>query len=174
MYCSISIEEVSLHAHSFRRGGLPDGDQTTAIHLLRLLACPPQRAPPGFHGHGPDAWGSERTREEALAAAYKIAGRPLPEIEGHFAGAWVRVQAGKAPYFIRERRPPPPPPRKPPPEFREGCPFVVLGLSSSATRTEVRRAFHRLALATHPDRGGHAADFVRARRAYLAALSRAV
>jgi hypothetical protein len=49
-------------------------------------------------------------------------------------------------------------------------PFVELGLTPGATAAEVRRAFRRLALRRHPDRGGRQEDFVRLEEAYRAAL----
>ena len=38
--------------------------------------------------------------------------------------------------------------------------FSVLGLGSDATLRDVRRAYRRLALVHHPDRGGDAAKFL--------------
>lgn len=37
-------------------------------------------------------------------------------------------------------------------------PFVILGISSSASRDEIRKAYHRLALAHHPDRKSTKSD----------------
>lgn len=47
-------------------------------------------------------------------------------------------------------------------------PYPVLGVPSSATAAEIKAAFRAIALETHPDRGGDAASFARAREAYEA------
>ena len=44
--------------------------------------------------------------------------------------------------------------------------WEVLGVPPGSTAKVVRRAFRRLAVATHPDRGGDPADFRRVREAY--------
>lgn len=134
----------------------------------------------------PDAWsGGARSEAEARAAAEKAAGRPLQLIEPVWARAWIRVASGLPPWITREpRRPKPatPPagggrhhrsahavPRDP--SF-DGCPFAALGLTPAATIAEITRAFRRLALLTHPDRGGDPQAFLRTKRAYDAALAR--
>jgi hypothetical protein len=109
----------------------------------------------------PDAWsGGARTEEEAKAAAERAAGGPLRLIEGRWAGAWVRVRAGLPPFVVRPERamtgaPPP-----------VGGPHAVLGVRPGATMDEVKAAFRRKALEHHPDRGGEAAAFIAAKRAY--------
>jgi hypothetical protein len=50
--------------------------------------------------------------------------------------------------------------------------FAVLELSASATKTEVRSAYRRLARKAHPDAGGDAEEFKKILAAYDAALSR--
>ncbi|AUX39197.1 uncharacterized protein SOCE26_005790 [Sorangium cellulosum] len=131
----------------------------------------------------PDAsQGGARTAEEARAQAERAAGRPLVEIEPAWATAWARVLRGEPPWpRPRARReapaepPPPGPPRGAsarPSSARGVSPFVVLGLPDAAGVAEVRRAFRRLALATHPDRGGDAAEFMRVKWAHDEAMSR--
>jgi curved DNA-binding protein CbpA len=51
-------------------------------------------------------------------------------------------------------------------------PFTILGLSPTASADDIHRAFRRLALETHPDRGGKADDFIRVKWAQLEALAR--
>lgn len=159
--------------------GFVGGVSLTATQRRRFLYCAWWTAPPCRDPfRAPDATGSAATREEALAAAARAAGRPLPEIEGLWAGAVVRLQQGKPPFFVRGprvRRGTEDRGRKAGPRWEdaEGCPFAALGLCPGASAPEVRRAFLELALRTHPDRGGDAVAFHRARRAYQAARQRA-
>ncbi len=44
--------------------------------------------------------------------------------------------------------------------------YAVLGCRRTATYAELRAAYRRLAMQTHPDRGGSAADFLRVHRAF--------
>lgn len=45
-------------------------------------------------------------------------------------------------------------------------PFIVLGLSRNCSQKEVKDAYKRLALASHPDRGGKQEDFIEISKAY--------
>ncbi len=45
-------------------------------------------------------------------------------------------------------------------------PFIVLGLSRNCSQKEVKEAYKRLALASHPDRGGKQEDFIEISKAY--------
>ena len=133
----------------------------------------PERAP----FRKPDAWsGGARSEEEARSQAEKAAGRPLTLTEPIWARAFIRVQAGLPPWVVREpKRPPPeapPPPRKRPADVPPGSnPLTLLGLGRSATREEIKRAFRRLALVTHPDHGGSAAAFIQVKWAHDEALA---
>lgn len=131
----------------------------------------------------PDAWsGGARTEDEARRQAEKAAGRPLTPIEPAWARAWIRTQAGLPPWVTREAKRPRPAPDPPPP--REAprrrpaavpagtSPYAVLGVAPGAPVDEIKRAFRRLALATHPDRGGDAAGFIRVKWAHDEALAR--
>jgi hypothetical protein len=112
----------------------------------------------------PDASnGGARTQAEALAEAERVAGRHLSLIEPYWARAWSRVLRGEAP---------PPLPRSPaaraerPAQSPAASAWSLLGLEPGATPAEVKRAFKKRALDTHPDRGGRAEDFVAVQRAY--------
>jgi hypothetical protein len=131
----------------------------------------------------PDAWsGGARSEEEARRKAEAAAGRPLTPIEPVWARAWIRVQAGLPPWPVREPRRPrpeaePPPPREASRRRPAGVgagtsPYAVLGVAPGAPVAEIKRAFRRLALATHPDRGGDAAGFIRVKWAHDEALRR--
>lgn len=115
----------------------------------------------------PDAAnGGARSEEEALAEASRVAGRHLLVIDPYWARAFTRVLRGEAP------------PSRPEPNARAstaprsesptGAPsaWALLGVASGASLVEVRRAFRKRALESHPDRGGNADDFRAAQRAY--------
>lgn len=132
----------------------------------------------------PDAFsGGARTPEEARRAAERAAGRPLQDVEPLWARAWIRIQAGLPPFPEKKARPRPeePPPgrsrRARRPDLPAGvdavaCPFSMLGLPPTASAPEIKRAFRRLALETHPDQGGDPAAFIRVRWAYEEATAR--
>lgn len=111
----------------------------------------------------PDAaHGGARTFEEALAEAEAVAGRSLTMIDPYWARAWKTI--------LRGQEPPPPPAAKPrtrpAPAPADASAWSVLGLAPGASLAEVRRAFQRKALETHPDQGGHAEAFLQVQRAY--------
>lgn len=158
----------------------------TTTKRRRFLWCAwwtgaPTRAP----FREPDAWsGGARTAFEAKLAAERAAGRPLTEIPPLWARAWIRVQAGAPPWVAPKARAPRP--KEPPKEqarskgrreesfeaLHGACPFAVLGLAKGASLVEIKRAFRRLSLATHPDQGGTEAAFIRVKRAFDAAVER--
>lgn len=109
----------------------------------------------------PDAAaGGARSREEALAAAERIAGRHLTLVEPYWAHSWNRILRGETP-------PPPPserPKRTPAPAARSA--WAVLGLARDADLTALKRAYRKRALETHPDQGGDEALFLEVQRAY--------
>ena len=110
----------------------------------------------------PDAsHGGARSRDEALAQAQRLSGRHLSVIEDHWALAWKRVLRGESS--------PTPPSEKP--RLVRSAPAPVsawaqLGLAPGATLSELKRAYKRRALETHPDQGGEAEQFQRVQRAY--------
>lgn len=111
----------------------------------------------------PDAWGGGAfTREEAQVLAERAAGRPLTPIDDHWAGAWKRSLAGLEPFPRQRVRAP----------TTSTDPYVLLGLTSTATVEEVKRAFRARALAHHPDQGGSADEFMATKRAYDAIIKR--
>jgi len=130
---------------------------------------PPTRQP----FRKPDAWeGGARTAEEARAEAERVAGRPLVLVEPLWARAWGRIVNGEAPFFG--------PPRDPgavgaPAAVAAGprTPLAELGLPAGASVDDIKRAYRKRALETHPDRGGTDEAFRAVQQAYVAATARA-
>ncbi len=116
----------------------------------------------------PDASdGGASTLEAALAAAERRAGRYLLQVEPYWAWAWTRVLRGERP----PKRPVPRAAR--PARVQPRTAWEVLGLAANASRVEIKAAFRRRALATHPDRGGDANAFRELHQAYERAIARA-
>jgi DnaJ domain len=85
-------------------------------------------------------------------------------VEPYWARAWKCVLRGQ---------PVPPPPESQPraakviPRTREpASAWSVLGLQPGARAADVKRAFQKKALETHPDQGGESAQFRAVLRAY--------
>jgi hypothetical protein len=126
----------------------------------------------------PDAYeGGARSHDEALAAAERAAGMRLVEIDARWARAWGKILVGRAPWgAAREadevRAGGAPASRddasKPRPSI-----WQIIGVPSTATDAELKRAFRARALETHPDRGGTADAFRDLTRAYEEARKRA-
>lgn len=132
----------------------------------------PFRKPDAFHG-------GARTREEALAAAERAAGAHLVEIEPRWARAWGRVLIGQAPWIEKkkgaseERSAAPGASRaRTAGELPRASVWAILGVESHVTEVELKRAFRKRALETHPDRGGTAEAFRDLQRAYEEAQRR--
>jgi hypothetical protein len=125
----------------------------------------------------PDASnGGARTFEDALVEAQCIAGRTLTIIDPYWARAWKSVLRGTVPMppsaYPKELGPgsasaPP----QPQPAGAVSA-WSVLGLAPGASLVEVKRAFQRRALETHPDQGGQAEQFRQVQRAYEKLLER--
>jgi hypothetical protein len=137
--------------------------------------APPARDP----FRKPDAFnGGARTREEARLEAERVAGCALVEIEPRWARAWARVMLGQPPWNKPRAQPPPPGGSvfgSVPPRAREAArpsALSILGVEPTATLDEIKRAFRKRALETHPDRGGDAEAFRTVQRAYEQAVAR--
>ncbi len=121
----------------------------------------------------PDAeGGGARSRDEARAAAEKAAGRALVEIESGWARAWSNILVGKEPWTGAHDEMPVRP-RAPSANANQPSIWQTLGLAPSATETEIKTAYRKRALETHPDRGGSNEAFRALQRAYESALKRA-
>ena len=128
---------------------------------------PPTRVP----FRKPDASsGGARTREEALAEAEKAAGARLVEIDASWARAWARVLRGE-PAFLDKDEAPRAAPQRPKAEGPRSV-WEVLGLAPDASPEDVKRAYRKKALLTHPDHGGDEAAFREVQRAYEVAYER--
>lgn len=115
----------------------------------------------------PDAsQGGARTRDQAKREAEKAAGRSLVEIEPRFARAWTRILIGEPPWSDRKGR------QAHGGEVPNPSVWAILGITSKATDTEIKRAFRKRALETHPDQGGDAEAFRAVKEAYEKALIR--
>ena len=131
-----------------------------------------------FHGpptrlpfRKPDASsGGARTREEALAEAEKAAGAPLVEIDASWARAWARVLRGEPPSHEKDEAARVSP-KRPKAEGPRSV-WDVLELSPAASSEDVKRAYRKKALLTHPDHGGDEAAFREVQHAYEVAFER--
>lgn len=122
----------------------------------------------------PDAAsGGASSREAALVAAQKAAGRSLVEIEPRWARAVSRVLRELPPWTARDVEDfasgGAPRPRSAPPIASL---WTLLGVRSDATLVELKQAYHRRALETHPDHGGDPEAFRALRAAYEKARRR--
>ena len=130
----------------------------------------------------PDASeGGARTREEAKRDAEKAAARSLTEIEARWAQAWTRILIGELPWRARvgrtenartsdtgEHASPP----KRGNETPTASVWTILGVTAQATDAEIKRAFRKRALETHPDHGGDGEAFRTLQQAYEKAMLR--
>jgi len=121
----------------------------------------------------PDAWGGGAdTEEEAKVLAERAAGMPLELVDGHWAGAWKRIQAGMAPFPKRAPTPAPGEERPADTRARPVDPYALLGIHATATLDDVKAAFRKKALEHHPDQGGTPTAFMAIKRAYDAIIKR--
>ena len=122
----------------------------------------------------PDASdGDASTYEGALAAAERRAGRSLSVIDPLWARAWIRLLRGEEIWPSRASREP----RTRPTRSTTSAPeaqsiWSVLGVSRDVTESELKAAYRRRALETHPDHGGDEATFRRVLHAYVEAQRR--
>jgi hypothetical protein len=136
--------------------------------------APPTREP----FRKPDAFqGGARTREEAFQEAALASPVHLIELESSWARAWANVLRGRSPWGARAAGRTAHPggtatalrPRGP---ASRPSVWSVLGVPSGASELEIKLAFRKRALETHPDRGGAAEAFHEVQRAYEEALRR--
>lgn len=111
---------------------------------------------------------------EARAEAERVAGRALSDLDPGWARAFMRTLRGQAPFTEATARridgePPAPKPARP---DEPASVWVTLGVDPSASLVEIRQAFRKRALETHPDQGGDAEAFRAVREAYEEALRR--
>ena len=130
----------------------------------------------------PDAsQGGARTRDEAKREAEKAASRSLTEIEPRWAQAWTRILIGELPWRGRKGRTEDAgtdDEREHASGSRRGSEtpiasvWSILGVTAKATLAEIKRAFRKRALETHPDHGGDPAAFRTLQQAYEKAIAR--
>lgn len=121
----------------------------------------------------PDAeGGAATTREGALAAAEKRAGTKLVEIDALWAKAWMRVLRGQAPWPSKSSREP----RSRAPSSEASAEsqslWTLLGVSPNVDEADLKAAYRKKAMETHPDQGGDPETFRRVVAAYAEARKR--
>lgn len=122
---------------------------------------PPARVP----FRRPDASdGGARSFEEAHAAAERAAGLSLGVIDPLWARAWNRVLRGQPPWPNGPREPEPRVAALP--ASTEVSVWTTLGVEPGVTEDELKLAFRRRAVETHPDQGGDPEAFRRVLHAY--------
>jgi hypothetical protein len=154
-----------------------------ATRRRRFLWAAWWSGPPSPHPfRKPDAHGGgARSEEEAHHQAQAATGRSLVRIDGRWARAWSRIMQGE-PAFRR-----PPVARvgeeAPVAEHGTGDParraaepptstWALLGVARTATLDEIKRAYRKRALESHPDQGGDPEAFRALLRAYERAVAR--
>ncbi|MCK6534948.1 MAG: DnaJ domain-containing protein [Polyangiaceae bacterium] len=122
----------------------------------------------------PDAeGGAATTRQAARAAAEQRAGSPLIEIDGLWARAWKRMLRGQPPWPSKaSREPRAARPNGPARDEHNASIWSVLGVSAHVTDAELKTAYRKKAIETHPDRGGDAEAFRHVVAAYAEARRR--
>ena len=120
----------------------------------------------------PDAeGGAAKSREDALAAAEKRAGTKLAEIDALWAKAWMRMLRGQPPWPSKSSREPRSKPALTPTDEPQSI-WTLLGVSPGVTAAELKAAYRKRAIETHPDHGGDAESFRRVVAAYAEARKR--
>lgn len=119
----------------------------------------------------PDASsGGASTYEAALAAAEKAAQRALHVVDSRWAQAWSRVIRELPPWTSRQGAQSRPRAHKTTaPRVDPQSLWTILGVTREASAEELKAAYHKRALETHPDHGGDPEQF----RALKAAYDRA-
>ena len=113
----------------------------------------------------PDASsGGAASYDAALAAAEKAAQRSLHVVDSRWAQAWSRVIRELPPWTSRQSAQPRP--RKPAPRAAPPSLWTILGVTRDASAEELKAAYHKRALETHPDHGGDPEQFRALKSAY--------
>jgi len=86
-------------------------------------------------------------------------------------GWWKEPSSPPPPPAQEEPPPPPRPHRKTPsapvkPSSPKESHYAVLGVSKTASDDEIKRAFRKLILKCHPDKGGNPEEFIKVRDSY--------
>lgn len=119
----------------------------------------------------PDAsGGGVSSREAALAAAEAQAGRTLVEIDPLWARAWMRVLRGQEAWPSKASREPHVTTKSE--RASDESIWSLLGVDRNVTEAELKAAYRKRALETHPDHGGDDETFHRIVRAYAEAQRR--
>jgi len=130
--------------------------------------APPTRVP----FRKPDASdGGASSYEAALAAAEKRAGTALTIVDPLWARAWIRVLRGEHPWPSASTEVP----RSRSldrPEVPSDSVWAVLGVTRDVTEDDLKLAYRKRALETHPDHGGDPVAFRRVLDAYKDARRR--
>ena len=109
-----------------------------------------------------------------MREAERAAGRSLIETDGRWARAFARILVGQPAWSVGDEAKAgssQPVPRRSSNEPADSI-WQTLGVAPDATTPEIKRAFQKGALATHPDHGGEVAKFLALRGAYTEALHR--
>jgi hypothetical protein len=106
-----------------------------------------------------------------LRNAEKAAQTKLIVIEDRWAQAWTRVLRDLPPWPKQEKERAIGARGEEPEEGRRSL-WDILGVAQSAGILEIKQAFRKRALETHPDQGGRAEEFQALCEAYKKALSR--
>ncbi len=132
---------------------------------------PPQRLPfrkPDAADGGAESWAAAR------AEAERVAGRALVVVDPGWARAFMRTLRGQRAFNETQAKRiegEAVPKRAPAPEEPASV-WSTLGIEPSASAAEIKQAFRKRALETHPDQGGDAEVFRAVREAYDEALRR--
>ena len=113
----------------------------------------------------PDASsGGASTYDDALAAAEQAAQRTLKVVDSRWAQAWSRVVRELPPWTSRQGAQPRP--RKTTSRAEPPSLWTILGVTSHASAEELKAAYRKRALETHPDHGGDPEQFRALKAAY--------
>lgn len=122
----------------------------------------------------PDAsGGGAASHEDALAEAQRQAGRPLIVLDSLWARAWNRILRGEDPWPTAASREPRVRKESSPETAEEDASvWSVLGVQQGVSPEELKAAYRRKVLETHPDQGGDAEELRRVLRAFEEASTR--